>query len=127
MFDLSSLAVDEAMLERALNAADLGSATRPTCDFYADIFGQLLKQTSELDDAYRLLGIVCGWRLRTDDIEAPLTPAITTANLSSPAVHDLTDSQLDVLAAIALRVGYPELRARLGDLVWIRARSHAHA
>lgn len=45
----------------------------------------------------------------------------------SDIIDDFDENHLDVLAEIVSDISDPELRARIGDVLWIRKREHNFA
>lgn len=125
--DLSEHIFSESDLREAIAVVDLTSVDWPLCTHYVTLFGRATDTHSQLRVPLQFLAIACGWWLRPDDPESPFDPAIVTETTRSPTWHQVSDAQVTVLAAIAGDVADVELRARLCDLVWLRARNHSLA
>ena len=125
--DLSELILAEDELREAIATVDLSGVEWPLCTHYVTSFGRAIDLYPPLRAPLQFLAIVCGWHLRPDDPESPFDPAIVTETIRSPAWHQVSDAQVNVVAAVALEVVDAELRARLCDLVWLRERNHSLA
>jgi hypothetical protein len=119
MTSLQTLEFDGAALSAAIAAVDLARIDRPTCDELSLAFGREADSWADLNAPLKFLAIICSWRLRPDEEEAPFEPVWRPVTLD-----DLTDAQLSAMASVAESVADPELRARLCDLLWMRRRRH---
>lgn len=116
------LEFDYEQFARAVHSTDLTSALRPMCDDYFVLFGKQSEASEELSAPLQFLCAVTCWRLRTDDPRAPFEP------LWSPVTPETaTERQLDSVASAIASVVDHDLRARLGDLLWLRRRCHRSA
>jgi hypothetical protein len=120
--DISELTIRADAISAAIESVDLSQANRHTCEEYSLLFGKRLEVSTELDDSFRFLAIVCGWRLRPDDEYRPFDCVWQTSTW-----NNLTESQLDAIGQTGPLLTTPELRARLCDIVWLCRRTHAHA
>jgi hypothetical protein len=118
----ADLEFDVDQFARAIEAADFTSAHRPMCDDYFVPLGKQAEVSVELSAPLQFLCAVCCWRLRTDDARAPFEP------LWSPITPEtVTEGQLDSIASVVASIADHDLRARLGDLLWLRRRCHKSA
>lgn len=75
-----------------------------------------------------LLGRVCSIVLQPSNRSAPLTHMAAWSDGTTSFDPDhLQRQELDLLAQLVGQVDHVPLRARLADLVWLRARRHGHA
>jgi hypothetical protein len=72
--------------------------------------------------ALRLLGQICSMMLVPDERAAAFQPMIVTPAGRSMIPEDLTAVHIDLLAELAPGLQHPLLRARIADLVWLKAR-----
>jgi len=91
-----------------------GQADQPICRQYAGLFGERMKRAEDEDDAdaevlYGTLRAVTAPYLALEAVEAPL-----------PGVGELDKQTLNVLADALPLIDDPELRARVGDILWLR-------
>ncbi len=69
-----------------------------------------------------LLGDACSMTLSPKSINEPFKPAIVMRGQRSVIPEDLSDTDITFLSEIVDSIDDPWLKARLGDLVWIRKR-----
>ena len=109
----------------------LDRAETPVCAHYSV---ELLKEAQQKSAAgeggqasvLALLRAACLLRIDTSPgtpALVPLTPS--TASYATPSLDSFTDDHLAFFEAIRGGVGDPELRARLGDIVWERKHGDA--
>jgi hypothetical protein len=60
--------------------------------------------------------------LNLDPKEQPFHPKVVLQNYRSAVLADIRDAQLDVLREVAPQIIDPEMRARIGDILWVRKR-----
>jgi hypothetical protein len=80
-------------------------------------------------DLYASLGIVCSFYPNFEDNATPYRPqSMWSDGTRSLAPDDLSEADLDVLSELFTRATNKPLRARLGDILWLRRKSqHAAA
>src|ERR1017187_4642898 len=99
--------------------AVLTEAERPVCPLFATRLFQKSTQLKEVGDekgerVYRFLGMVASPNLRPDNVESPFTGF---------GVDNISDSSLDVLSNLLPLTRDPAMRARFGDLLWVKHKS----
>ena len=77
--------------------------------FYSETFSQRA-QTNDPDDPWRLLGLVFGLHFWPENKEDPLAP-----------LNHLSKTSIAILRAIFVESQDPEIRSRLGDVLWLFA------
>jgi hypothetical protein len=92
----------------------LDQAEQPICRHYARLFAERKGEAGEEGNAesealYGALSSVTALHLSLEAEEAPL-----------PGVGELNEEKLRVLAEVFPSIADPELRARLGDILWLR-------
>ena len=89
-------------------------------------FGE--KAKNEPGRPWRLLENVFSMHLRPGDSAEPLGPGFVQENRRSMIPTDLTDEDVATLLPLLSEVGDPEVRARIGDVLWIKTKdvSAAH-
>ena len=97
----------------------LTEAERPVCPLFATKLFQKSAQLKEAGDekgerAFRFLGMVVSPNLRPENIESPFTGV---------GLDNLTESNLDVLFELLPLTRDPAMRARIGDLLWVKRKS----
>jgi len=115
---IATLHFDTESLTDAITSVDLDGQDRQTCEAFGRLFGRQAR-TKQGDDAFQFLAIICYWRLRPDDEQAPFDSVCEGGTL-----HDISDAQVETIASIVPVISNSELRARLSDLVWVRRRDH---
>jgi hypothetical protein len=117
---------------RSLDLDSFLSSVIPTCSNFAAIFWLLYSERKAAGDpsgseAALLLGKVCHFYFRPDWPGNPWGPMEYGGRTRSVAAEDLSDEELDVLAAFAAEIKQPELRARVADVLWECKRGHIFA
>jgi hypothetical protein len=74
------------------------------------------------NSAWGLLAQIFNFHFRPGDAVAPFGPMWVMDNKRSMIPADLTNDQLDGLAATLTQIEDPEYRARLGDVLWLRRK-----
>ena len=77
--------------------------------------------------AYRLLGIICTFHLRTEDPAQPWAPRWEGPDGRTYTASDIRGEQTAILAAFVGGIEHPALRARVADVVWYNDRSQVAA
>jgi len=98
-----------------------------TCDQYHYEFAKERDVSSEsgngrLAQTWQLLTSVTHYQLRSHDEMNPLSSPGQFGELIFPGPEDLKDNELDNLKASYQAIDDPDLRARMGDVLWIRRR-----
>ena len=118
----------------------------PDCDFDAPLHGlrsgdlhrgwsaynDAAKQAADVGNTtiemlYRSLGIVCSYAQNFDSTTVPFNAVLQWEGKRSAIPDDLTSADLDLLSSLRAKTQSPPLRARIGDLLWIRRRDHVAA
>lgn len=111
----------------------LGEAKRACCSSYSDLFYKAAKlaesegRTSEAS-LLRSLAIVCSFSPNYQDSAEPYRPQLILGDgRRSMVPDDLTPDDLAVVRELFVKSKSPALRARLGDVLWIKERDHKAA
>lgn len=72
---------------------------------------------------WRLLGEISSFLFRPENPRAPFGPLAVFNDRRSLIPDDLTPEQTDFVSRLCLGVEHPDLRARLGDVLWVCARN----
>ncbi len=99
--------------------AVLTEAERPVCPLFATKLFQKSVRLKEAGDEkgeriFRFLGTVASPSLRPENIEFPFTGV---------GLDNLSESNLDVLSDLLPLTHDPAMRARIGDLLWVKRKS----
>ncbi len=97
----------------------LTEAERPVCPLFATKLFQKSAQLKETGDekgeqVFRFLGMIASPSLRPENIESPFTGV---------GMDRLSESNLEVLAGLLPLTRDPAMRARIGDVLWMKRKS----
>jgi hypothetical protein len=116
-------ATPEAGWKRVISGAE-----RKECAAYSTELRRAAESASQAHaQQLRLLAGVTSMVLTDRAGLEPLKPMMSGPNGRTAVPHDLSDSELDELAALLPEVSDAELSARLCDVLWTRRRSPDHA
>jgi hypothetical protein len=99
------------------------------CRLYSRLFFEQAGKAEEAantkaQEIFALLGGIASLNFTLDNKEAPFAPAVVWKDGSrSFIVDDLTDEHLKVLTEVIPQVTDPEMRARMTDVLWVKARN----
>ncbi len=103
-------------------------AKKPTVDSYGGAFRALVQEHEGQDDriaaVLALLQAICYIMLAPEREEGPYVPMMSGPEGRTPLPEDLSDAELDVLSDLFDSTDDPELKARLGDFLWLRRQDH---
>ena len=108
------------------------SAESPSCDYYqTDYYSAATSAEKEsngdIANLYRSLGIVCSFFPNYQDVAEPYRPFAIMNGKRSAIPDDLSEPDLETIALLLAKAKDPALRARLGDVLWVRKRNHKAA
>ena len=134
------------MDESSQNCLPLAGHPVPDCDLDAPIrelsradfnhaqssYNEAAKKADENGNeleshAYRSLAIICSFYPRFDNRGEPYGPMVQWEGKRSAVPDDLTEADLQSVAALRTKIASPIVRARLGDVLWLRRRDHIAA
>lgn len=119
--------IDTVAWEAAVSGVEL-----PVCHKFSRVFFDQLRVNQEANEivhakVYRFLGQLTSMSLDTGSLDAPLTPSIITSTGRSTDIGDFDEASIPVIQGLIERTKIPALRARFGDIVWIRKKDHSGA
>ncbi len=82
------------------------------------------QKDNELAESDLLFNGICSMALRTDNAEEPFRPLFSGPNGRSMISDDLNDVHLNFLNASLTNIQDEQLKARIGDILWIRRKDH---
>ncbi|HYR22309.1 MAG TPA: DUF4209 domain-containing protein [Chthoniobacterales bacterium] len=85
------------------------------------------KGAEKAANAYRSVAILCSFHTHFDNAYEPYTAAVIMNGRRSLVPGDLSNADLDSVAALRLKTKEPLLRARVGDILWVRRHDHIAA
>lgn len=100
------------------------SCDKKSCDSFGRAFFEAAKQAKETGDnslyqVYLLLHAVSGLWLRPENKFKPFAPKWKDADgTRSIDIRDFSESHINILKDIFTEIDEPELRARIGDVIW---------
>lgn len=105
---------------------------RKECEYYSDRFATKAKEAEDsgnnkCEEVFSLLGSITGMLFRPDSKDEPFGPMWVMGNRRSAIIDDLHDVHFDVLTEMMDYVSDHELKARIGDILWIAKRDHKAA
>jgi hypothetical protein len=97
------------------------------CWNYASLFFAKAREAEAVGDnvtqeVFDLLGAVSSLMLKPDSKDEPLAPQVVFKTGRSAIVDDFTDAHLDLFKALLPDIADAEMRARVGDLLWVSKR-----
>ena len=101
------------------------NADRRISRVYSNLYFEKANEFNEAEDYQKrdvcfLLGMLTSLYLRLDDQDQPFTAQLVTASGSRSAIiEDITDDQWGVLLELLPRIGDPELKSRVADVLWV--------
>ena len=102
------------------------------CQRYSSLFFCRAKEAEEANDkeaqeAFSVLGGITSMMLNADSREELFSPMMVLSTGRSAALEDFTDNHLGALKEVVAEATYPEVRARIADVIWCRKRDHRMA
>jgi hypothetical protein len=112
--------------------APLAALSDKACDHFRDASvaaGLAAKQAGNEAETlvYDSLRVICGFMTNYHDKAEPYRPIGINGDKRTAIPADLTPDDLTLIADLHARAKDPALRARLGDLLWLRRRDHKAA
>ncbi|WAC20897.1 DUF4209 domain-containing protein [Luteolibacter sp. SL250] len=119
--------IDSVGWESAVSSAEL-----PICHKFSRIFFDQFRAHQDQKEivpakVYRFLGQISSMSLDAGSVDSPLGPAMVTTTGRTTDVGDFDDVALSTIQGLMGKATIPALRARLGDIVWIRKKDHGGA
>ncbi len=95
---------------------------------YAGRFSDRAKEAYEAEDTraaavYQSLADLCSLAFRPDQPEHPFSPWMVTQAFRTAGIEDLSDETITACGELCAITSAPQLRARLADVAWVRARN----
>lgn len=128
-FSVEELTVEDFTASAWREVVD--GAEERECNSYQRGFSEKAREAAEAGDAkaenlFGLLRDIASMCIRSDDPTEPLAPMWQRHDQRSAIPSDF-DPALPFLADILPHIDDPELKARVGDVVWLRRRDHKAA
>lgn len=126
MRPLSELVTTRGMFERCAWEAVIRECDERDCAQYSPaLFAAARSVTSdECRAVLEILGAITSMMMDPSGRFSPFSPVGRMGDLRTADVPDFTADQLDVLSEVVPSVQDAELRARIGDVLWVARRDH---
>ncbi len=110
----------------------LDQSSEKDCARYERLFAASAREAADAGNdpcaaLFTLLAAICSFCLRTERPEDAFAPLMVSSIRRTPLPEDLSDLELTTLSSLLDQVSDPELRARIGDVLWVRRRDHKAA
>jgi hypothetical protein len=97
------------------------------CHSYDSRFFAKSKEAAEIgnersEEVWTLLGAICSFHMNAGNKDEPFGPMLVMQTGRSAIVADLTPEHLQALTDIFPNIDDPEMRARIGDVLWLTKR-----
>lgn len=108
-------------------AAALAEAKAATCERYHDVLVARRSAAADEEDEtesriFGFLAAITSFHFRPSNGQEPFGAMFAAGDRRSPTPDDFSDSDLDLLEQLILKIKDPELVARFGDTLWVRRR-----
>ena len=119
-------------LDLGILEVPLKDAKRPCCSYYHTAYGQAAEREKEagnpsIEHVYRFLSRLCSFYHKYGNREIPYGPCCVIEGRRGYVPEDLSAKDLDVVRRLFTAVQDPALKARLGDILWVRCKDHQAA
>jgi len=99
------------------------------CDYYSSEFFKKARECEEKNDRknqeiFTILGDIASMMLESESHAEPYHPVAVFHDKKSAIIDDYSDEVIDILAGLVSDIKDPEMRARIGDIVWLRKRDY---
>jgi hypothetical protein len=129
---LSDTPLNREVFERIRWQEAVAESDEKECDHYSRHFFARAGKAERAGDeeareAFAVLGGITSMMLHADSREEPFRPMMVFSAGRSAVLEDFTDNHLNALGEVVGEASDPELRARIGDVLWCRKRDHRAA
>lgn len=102
------------------------------CEYFLSDYNKAAKAAKEGGDISRYevfhsIKTLCSFRLHTDEASNPFLPMGISGSKRTTIPDDLTPEDLNSVKHLLIKAKLPPIRARLGDILWVRLRNHHDA
>ena len=124
--------LNRGIFERIRWQEAVAESVKKECDHYSRLFLSRAGEAEEGGDeeareAFAVLGGITSMMLHADSREEPFRPMMVLSTGRSAVLEDFTDNHLSALGEVVSEASDPEMRARIGDVLWCRKRDHRAA
>jgi hypothetical protein len=123
----SEHAVDVQMIESVID-----SCKEKACVEYYPLFLSKAEESDsngkrELSELFALLGALCSLKLDLESKDEPYKPIMQMFYSRSASLDDFTSQDLKVMKEVLTKITDAELKARIGDILWVLRKDHEAA
>jgi hypothetical protein len=102
------------------------------CHYYSSAFLRKARECEEKSDKknqaiYTILGGITSMMLKSESYTEPYHPVAVFNDRRSAIIDDYSDEIIDILSGLISDIKDFEMRARIGDIVWLRKRDYKAA
>lgn len=99
------------------------------CYHYSTLLFKKARDYEEKNDhtnqaVFTILGGITSMMLKSESHPEPYQPLALFHDKRSPVMDDYSDEIINILSALVSDIRDPEMRARVGDIVWLRKGEH---
>lgn len=124
---LRNIAITKADFDEIEWCTVIEKSDEKECHSYDSRFLAKAKEAAEIgneraEEAWTLLGAICSFHMNAGNKDEPFGPMIVMQTGRSAIVSDLSPEHLQALTEIFPDILDPEMRARVGDVLWLTKR-----
>lgn len=124
---LRNIAINKADFDNVEWRTVIEEAEKKECHSYDSHFLAKAKEAAEIgneraEEVWTLLGAICSFHMNAGNKDDPFGPMIVMQTGRSAIVADLSPEHLQALTEIFPDIQDPEMRARIGDVLWLTKR-----
>lgn len=107
-------------------------AEKKECHYYSSAFLKKARESEEKNDEinkeiFTILGGITSMMLKSESHTEPYHPVAVFHDKRSAILDDYSDEVIDILSGLISDIKDPEMKARIGDIVWLRKRDYKAA
>lgn len=124
---LKNIAITKADFDEIYWNSVIEESEKNECHSYDSRFLAKAKEAAEIgneraEEAWTLLGAICSFHMNAGNKDEPFGPMLVMQTGRSAIVSDLSAEHLQALSEIFPDIQDPEIRARIGDVLWLTKR-----
>ncbi|HPX61071.1 MAG TPA: DUF4209 domain-containing protein [Deltaproteobacteria bacterium] len=124
---LRNIAITKSDFDEIKWCSVIDESEKKECHSYDSRFFAKAKEAAEIgneraEEAWTLLGAICSFHMNAGNKDEPFGPMLVMQTGRSAIVADLSPEHLQALTEIFPDIQDPEIRARIGDVLWLTKR-----
>jgi hypothetical protein len=124
---LRNIAITKADFDEIEWCSVIAASVKKECHSYDSLFFTKAKEAAEIrneraEEVWTLLGGICSFHMNAGNKDEPFGPMLVMQTGRSAIVSDLSPEHLQALTDIFPDIQDPEMRARIGDVLWLTKR-----